>query len=86
MRPDVRMSCLMSNPQHASAGGVNGSMRWHVGCSHRPLTRSAPACPAVDQPLVTPALLRNIVGQAVFQLGVMYTLVSRGDAIFRVPR
>ncbi len=39
----------------------------------------------MDQPLVTPALLRNIVGQAVFQLGVMYTLVSRGDAIFGVP-
>ena len=42
-------------------------------------------CSAVDQPLVTPALLRNIAGQAVFQLGVMYTLVSRGDAIFGVP-
>ncbi len=34
---------------------------------------------------MTPALLRNIVGQAVFQLGVMWTLVSRGDAIFGVP-
>ena len=39
----------------------------------------------MDQPLVTPALLRNIVGQAVFQLGVMWTLVSRGDVIFGVP-
>ena len=34
---------------------------------------------------MTPALLRNIVGQAVFQLGVMWVLVSRGDAIFGVP-
>ena len=34
---------------------------------------------------MTPALLRNIVGQAMFQLIVMWTLVSRGDAIFGVP-
>ena len=39
----------------------------------------------VDQPLVTPALLRNIVGQAAFQLGVMWVLVTRGDAVFGVP-
>ena len=34
---------------------------------------------------MTPALLRNIVGQAAFQLGVMWALVTRGDAIFGVP-
>ena len=44
-----------------------------------------PWCRAVDQPLVTPALLRNIAGQALFQLVVMWSLVSRGDAIFGVP-
>lgn len=38
-----------------------------------------------DQPLITPTLWRNIVGQSVFQLGVMYALVAHGDALFGVP-
>ena len=41
--------------------------------------------PAGDQPLITPTLWRNIAGQSLFQLGVMYTLVAHGDALFGVP-
>ena len=40
---------------------------------------------ADDQPLITPKLWRNIAGQAVFQLVVMYALVTQGDALFGVP-
>ena len=34
---------------------------------------------------MTPTLWRHITGQAVFQLAVMFTLVTRGDSIFGVP-
>lgn len=40
---------------------------------------------AGDRPLITKTLWRNIVGQAMFQLAVMYTLVMHGDTIFGVP-
>lgn len=42
-------------------------------------------CRAADEPLISPTLWRNIIGQAVFQLAVMYALVTSGDAIFGVP-
>jgi P-type Ca2+ transporter type 2B len=38
-----------------------------------------------DEPLISGLLWRNIIGQGVFQLGLMYALVTRGDAIFNVP-
>lgn len=38
-----------------------------------------------DEPLISQLLWRNIVGQGVFQLGLMYALVMHGDALFGVP-
>jgi Cation transporting ATPase, C-terminus len=38
-----------------------------------------------DEPLISGLLWRNIIGQGVFQLGLMYALVTHGDAIFSVP-
>ncbi|KAK9828539.1 hypothetical protein WJX72_000653 [[Myrmecia] bisecta] len=40
---------------------------------------------SAQQSLITPTVLKNIVGQSIFQLGVMYALVFHGDAIFGVP-
>lgn len=44
-----------------------------------------PVVCADDEPLISPLLWRNIVGQGVFQLGLMYALVTHGDALFGVP-
>ncbi len=41
--------------------------------------------PPGDEPLISGLLWRNIIGQGVFQLGLMYALVTHGDAIFSVP-
>jgi len=38
-----------------------------------------------DEPLISPLLWRNIIGQGVFQLSIMYSLVQYGDVIFNVP-
>jgi Cation transporting ATPase, C-terminus len=44
------------------------------------------ACPLPgDEPLISGLLWRNIIGQGVFQLGLMYALVTHGNAIFSVP-
>lgn len=40
---------------------------------------------ADDEPLISAPLWRNIIGQGVFQLGLMYALVTHGDALFGVP-
>lgn len=42
-------------------------------------------CRAGDEPLISPLLWRNIIGQGVFQLSIMYSLVQYGDVIFNVP-
>ncbi len=41
--------------------------------------------PPGDEPLISGLLWRNIIGQGVFQLGLMYALVTHGDVLFSVP-
>lgn len=56
-----------------------------MGLGGRTLTESRAGVCAGEQPLITPTLWRNIVGQSLFQLGLMYALVVHGNTIFDVP-
>ena len=69
--------------QHASRHHGAPDIDW-PGCVGLLIVVSA-CYTAGDEPLISGQLWRNIIGQGVFQLALMYALVTHGDAIFGVP-